>query len=287
MCTSLPSVVTDVGDASILLGNAGLVVPPKDSERLAEGLLTMVQYTSETRASLGNIARNRIKELYSIEGFKVQQEKLYQEVMIGPNIDRATVAGFGYEWQRFDQSSLLPQESQKIFNSYFSVFPRQKLTTDSVGFDLGCGSGRWARLMAPLVGRLHCIDPSSALEVAKRNLTQNQNCEFHRAGVDVIPLDDGSMDFGYSLGVLHHIPDTQSALIACVKKLKPGAPFLLYLYYAFDNKPYWFRAVWKLSEVLRYGVSRLPYGLRYFISQMIAGLVYFPFAKTAISGCMS
>ena len=203
------------------------------------------------------------------------------ECMIDKNIDDSTVAGFGDEWERFDQSPLLPEERQKIFDSYFSVFPWKKLTIDSVGFDLGCGSGRWAKLVAPLVGRLHCIDPSSALEVAKRNLTQNQNCEFHRAGVDVIPLDDGSMDFGYSLGVLHHIPDTQSALTACVKKLKPGAPFLVYLYYAFDNRPYWFRAVWKLSEVLRYGVSRLPYGLRYFISQMIAGLVYFPFAKTA------
>ena len=87
MCTSLPSVVTDVGDAGVLLGDAGLVVPPQDPERLAEGLLTMVQYTSETRASLGNIARNRIKDYYSIEGFKCQQEKLYQEVMIDENME--------------------------------------------------------------------------------------------------------------------------------------------------------------------------------------------------------
>ena len=44
-----------------------------------------------------------------------------------------------------------------------------------------------------------------------------------------MPLPDGALDFGYSLGVLHHIPDTQSALRACVRKLKAGAPFLLYL----------------------------------------------------------
>ena len=87
MCTSLPSVVTDVGDAGVLLGDAGLVVPPQDPERLAEGLLTMVQYTSETRASLGNIALKRIKEHYSIESFKRQQEKVYQEVMIDENME--------------------------------------------------------------------------------------------------------------------------------------------------------------------------------------------------------
>jgi ubiquinone/menaquinone biosynthesis C-methylase UbiE len=201
--------------------------------------------------------------------------------MIDENIDEATVKGFGDEWERFDQAALSPQERQRIFDSYFSVFPWHNLTANAIGFDLGCGSGRWAKLVAPRVGTLHCIDPSSALEIAKRNLADNTNCEFHCANVDAIPLIDGSMDFGYSLGVLHHIPDTQSAMTACVKILKPGAPFLVYLYYAFDNRPFWFRGIWKLSEVARYGVSRLPYGLRYFVSQIIAGLVYFPFAKIA------
>jgi ubiquinone/menaquinone biosynthesis C-methylase UbiE len=203
------------------------------------------------------------------------------ERMIDENIDEATVQGFGDEWERFDQSALSTEERQRIFDSYFFAFPWHKLKPNATGFDLGCGSGRWAKLVAPRVGVLHCIDPSSALDVAKRNLADNTNCEFHCANVDAIPLADESMDFGYSLGVLHHIPDTQSAMNACVKKLKPGAPFLVYLYYAFDNRPFWFRGIWKLSEVARYGVSRLPYGLRYFVSQIIAGLVYLPLAKTA------
>ncbi len=83
MCTALPSVVTDVGDAGVLLGDADLVVPPQDPEGLAQGLLTLVQSSPETRAALGNIARKRIKENYSIEGFKRQYEDLYQKVMGG------------------------------------------------------------------------------------------------------------------------------------------------------------------------------------------------------------
>ena len=201
--------------------------------------------------------------------------------MIDENIDEATVQGFGDEWERFDQSPLSSEERQRIFDSYFFAFPWHKLKPNAIGFDLGCGSGRWAKLVAPRVGVLHCVDPSSALDVAKRNLVDNTNCEFHRANVDALPLTDASMDFGYSLGVLHHISDTQSAMNACVNKLKPGAPFLVYLYYAFDNRPFWFRGIWKLSEVARYGVSRLPYGLRYFVSQIFAGLVYFPLAKIA------
>jgi len=197
------------------------------------------------------------------------------------NIDEATVEGFGDEWERFDQASLSSEERRKIFDLYFSIFPWSSLSSDAIGFDLGCGSGRWAKLIAPLVRKLHCIDPSTAIEVAKRNLVDNLNCEFHCASVDDIPLADGSMDFGYSLGVLHHIPDTQLAMSACVKKLKPGAPFLVYLYYAFDNKPFWFRWIWKLNEVVRYGVSRLPLGMRYFVSQILAVVIYLPFAKTA------
>lgn len=89
------------------------------------------------------------------------------------------------------------------------------------------------------------------------------------------------MDFGYCLGVLHHVPDTQAGIKACVEKLKPGAPFLVYLYYAFDNRPLWFRFIWQLSDLVRRAVSRFPYGLRYFTSQLIAAIVYLPLAKLA------
>ncbi len=195
------------------------------------------------------------------------------------NIDRKTVAGFGDEWSRFDQTGMPDAEAKELFEGYFSIFPWASLPSNATGFDLGCGSGRWARWVAPRVATLHCIDPSDAIEVARRNLESQPNCVLHKSGVDDMPLPDQSMDFGYSLGVLHHIPDTQAALSACVSKLKPGAPFLLYVYYAFDNKPAWYRFVWRLSDFLRRVVSRMPNALRYAVSQGIAGLIYWPIAR--------
>ena len=198
------------------------------------------------------------------------------------NIDKQVVAGFGDEWSRFDQSKLSHEEFEKMFENYFNIFPWNKLLPDAVGFDLGCGSGRWAKQVAPRVGRLHLIDASAdALNVAKNNLKDADNCEFHLASVEAIPLPDDSCDFGYSLGVLHHIPDTNAGLKACVAKLKRGAPFLLYLYYRFDNRPAWFRAVWKASDLVRRFVSRLPHSLRFGVSQILAGTVYFPLARTS------
>ena len=197
------------------------------------------------------------------------------------NSDPKTVEGFGDEWTRFDQTEMSDEETYRLFDGYFSIFPWEVLPKGAVGFDLGCGSGRWAKLVAQRVGRLHCIDPSAAIEVARKNLGSHANCLLHQAGVDNIPVADKSMDFGYSLGVLHHIPDTYAALAACVAKLKPGAPFLLYLYYAFDNRPAWFRAIWRVSDRVRKVVSNLPHSLRYKVSQAIAGLVYWPLARAA------
>lgn len=198
------------------------------------------------------------------------------------NLAAKTVAGFGDEWSRFDQSSMDEAETRHLFQAYFHIFPWEALPPNAVGFDLGCGSGRWAKLVAERVGYLHCIDASpDALAVAKRNLRQLTNCAFHNASVDAIPLADGSMDFGFSLGVLHHVPDTFAGIVSCVEKLKPGAPFLLYLYYALDNRSGWFRLVWRASDFSRRIISRLPHRLRYFVSQVFALLVYFPLARGA------
>jgi ubiquinone/menaquinone biosynthesis C-methylase UbiE len=200
---------------------------------------------------------------------------------VSTNLDQNVVEGFGDEWSRFDQSDLSRGELETMFENYFHIFPWERLPENAVGFDLGCGSGRWARLVAPRVGKLHLIDPSDALEVAKRNLADRPNCEFHRASVDEIPFEKNSCDFGYSLGVLHHVPDTEKGLGECVDRLKPGAPFLLYLYYRFDNRPAWFRAVWRASDIGRRMISKLPHAARFAVSQMIAAGVYYPLARSA------
>lgn len=202
-----------------------------------------------------------------------------------PNAEPRVVESFGEEWTRFDQSRLTDEEYEAAFDSYFHIFPWRLLQSDATGFDLGCGSGRWAKGVARRVGKLHCIDASpAAVDVARGNLTGISNCEFHVASVSNIPLPDASMNFGYSLGVLHHVPDTAAGIRACAAKLKSGAPFLLYLYYAFDNRPGWYRALWKLSEAGRLTISRLPYVARHVITDVIAAVVYWPLARAAQLG---
>ncbi len=196
------------------------------------------------------------------------------------NVDVATVEGFGDEWSRMPQDTVSDAEVQRSFELYFGVFPWSALPTEARGCDFGCGSGRWAAKVAPKVGHLTVLDASEeALEVAKTNLADHPNVKPVHASVSDTPFATASLDFAYSLGVLHHVPDTDAAVAEIARVLKPGAPFLVYLYYAFDNRAPWFRALWQLSDVGRKRISRLPHGPRYAVSQAIAGLVYWPLAR--------
>lgn len=200
---------------------------------------------------------------------------------ISSNIDEKVVEDFGREWKHFNHSNIDTSILDSSFEDYFNIFPLNDLK-HAEGFDMGCGSGRWAKYIVPNVRLLHCIDPSkSALDQAEINLQNFQNCDFECASVDNCSLENSSQDFGYSLGVLHHIPNTQEALKSCSAKLKSGAPFLLYLYYRFDNKPSWFKAIWAVSDLVRRMISNLPYPLKFATSQLIAFLVYYPLARLA------
>jgi SAM-dependent methyltransferase len=132
------------------------------------------------------------------------------------------------------------------------------------------------------VGHLHCIDPSGALEVAKRALEDRPNVSFHRASVDDEPLPANSQDFGYSIGVLHHVPDTAAAIRSCVVMLKPGAPFLVYLYYAFDNRSKIFKYTWRFSDLMRRVMCRMPARLKHRLTDALAFGVYYPLARMSL-----
>lgn len=196
------------------------------------------------------------------------------------NIDQITVDSFGSEWAQFDQMELSADEHFLLWDKYFRIFPWAALPDCAEGFDMGSGSGRWAQLVAPRVGHLHCIEPAEdAMAVTRCALANADNVSFHATPADAAPLAAASQDFGYSLGVLHHIPDTAAALSDCTALLKPGAPFLLYLYYRFENRPAWFRAIWKTSELMRGIISSLSEGRKSRITDVIAALVYWPLAR--------
>ena len=196
------------------------------------------------------------------------------------NIDEKVIKEFGNEWSSFDQSTINDKDLIKAFKQYFEIFPKNFFNKKMEGFDMGCGSGRWSKIVAPLVKKLNCIDPSeNALAVAKKNLINFNNISFYNKGVNENVLEPNSQDFGYCLGVLHHITETQKGVESCFKMLKKNSPFLIYLYYGFDNKPAWFKLIWKLSDYLRQIISKFPFKIKEKITFFIALIIYFPLAR--------
>jgi len=196
------------------------------------------------------------------------------------NFDDDVIKDFGNEWEVYDQSMVDHGELRKQFLSYFKLFPWSENMIQGVGADFGCGTGRWAKFVAEKVGFLLCLDASGkAISVAKKNLLNKKNCHLLQGRIDSLPILDNSLDFAYSLGVLHHLPETANAIDKCVRKLKSGAPFLIYLYYAFDNRPKWYFLIWKCSDLIRRAISKSPFYIKYFLSNVIALIVYLPLAK--------
>ena len=269
-------------------GEDGFLVVANDVNALAAQIVRLLRDV-DLADRFGRAGRSKVAEKFSLMACASSHERVLALVAKGrrparlaQNVHAKTVEGFGLEWDSFDQNGLAEIEKKKIFSDYFSIFPWDGLPSNSVGADIGCGSGRWASMVAPRVGFLHLVDASDkALNVARRNLRDTGNCDFVHASVADLPFEDESLDFAYSLGVLHHVPDTAAAIVSLAKKIKPGAPLLLYLYYAFDNRSWWYRWVWKLSDLTRHVVSAMPFGGKRFVCDIIAGLVYWPLARGA------
>jgi len=140
-------------------------------------------------------------------------------------------------------------------------------------------TGRWSKVLADRVGALNCIEPSSAIDVARQNLSSLSNVKFYQAHIDDDVLPEASQDFGVVLGVLHHLPDPLAGVKSCVRMLKPGAPLLVYIYYALDDRPWVYGLAWKLTNLLRSIISRFPSRAKKVCTDLIALVIYYPLAR--------
>jgi glycosyltransferase involved in cell wall biosynthesis len=78
MSCAVPCAVTDVGDSAWIVGNAGRVVPPRDSEALANAWKELIELGPEGRKALGKAARVRIIESFSLNSVVARYESLYE-----------------------------------------------------------------------------------------------------------------------------------------------------------------------------------------------------------------
>jgi len=80
MACGVPCVATDSGDAAKILGDAGVIVPPRDPQALAEGWQRMIALGDDGRRALGITARARIVANYDLNRVVSLYEALYYKI---------------------------------------------------------------------------------------------------------------------------------------------------------------------------------------------------------------
>lgn len=192
----------------------------------------------------------------------------------GKNIDHIVVEEFGEEWLKFQEYT--DDTIDKFVKEYFEILDDTIVNKNTYAADIGCGTGRWTKYLCTRAGFVEAIDPSSAVIAADNLLGKIDNIRLTKASIETIPFDDETFDFAMSVGVLHHIPDTQKAMIDCVKKVKKGGYFYCYLYYNLDNRGWAFRSLFHITNMIRKVVSSFPAKLKRIVCDILAAVIYLP-----------
>lgn len=192
---------------------------------------------------------------------------------------------FGFQWQRYARTQLDDEncrESELDFQKKTGFTPDQ--LRGKLVLDVGCGTGRYAEVATRWGARVVGIDLSAAAEVAARNLHEREFMAL-QADVFAMPFALESFDYIYSIGVLHHTPDCESAVKALPAYLKPGGSLGVWLYSSYNK---WYR----FSDIYRKVTTRLsPQTLHSFLKVAVpvingidSGLRAFPVVGRPMSG---
>lgn len=218
------------------------------------------------------LQRDYLKQPDEIIQSKTRQINIFN--IDGKNIDKKVVDEFGEEWLKF--SDFTDKNIKKAAEEYFDIIDDKIVNEHSYVMDIGCGTGRWTKYLSSKAGFIEAVDPSNAIFAADKLLREIKNVRLTKASVDTLPFADETFDFAMSIGVLHHIPNTQQAMKDCISKVKKGGHFYVYLYYNLDKRGFLFKLLFQLSNVIRLVVSRLPAQLKKIVCDMLAIVIYLP-----------
>jgi SAM-dependent methyltransferase len=139
---------------------------------------------------------------------------------------------FGFQWNRFARTQL--DSANGTTRSRDTFLEKTGWTLDDLRgkrvLDAGCGMGRFAEVCAGAGAEVHAVDLSTAVGAAWHNLGHRPNVRLYQADIMKLPFPPGSFDFIYSIGVLHHTPDTRAAFLKLPPLLKPGGAIVIWVY---------------------------------------------------------
>jgi SAM-dependent methyltransferase len=181
---------------------------------------------------------------------------------------------FGFEWTRHRRtqvdSSSGRTDSHETFTRKVGL-GRAELDGRLV-LDAGVGSGRFAEVAADHGARVVGIDLSRAVDAAAENL--GDRALIAQADLFRLPFAEGTFDAIYSIGVLHHTPDTASAVRALAPLVKPGGSLAIWVYGRATG--------YRMADLYRHLTTRMSDRSLYRLCQVLASV--YPLQRLPVIG---
>jgi SAM-dependent methyltransferase len=176
-------------------------------------------------------------------------------------LKKKTADSFGFEWIKFHQL-----KSEKGFLEFIGPIEKDFFKGKFV-LDAGCGNGSYSYYAASYGADVIAIDFSEAVSVAQEN-TKNLNVQVVRADITHPPFREGTFDYIFSIGVLHHLPEPETGFRQLVPLLKQGGLISIWVY---GRAKQW-AAVYFYEPVIKI-THHLPHRLLYYLCYIPATIM--------------
>ena len=196
-------------------------------------------------------------------------------------LHRLTARAFGYEWNTYKVTSRAedlitffwltgadPNLYDKFsFDDVFSFYPNdadiQKINGSQLAgktvLDVGCGMGKYLDVVSDYAETVVGLDLSEALLRAQLTVRDRKNVHLVQGNILQPPLKPAFADFVYSVGVLHHTPNTHAAFLSAASLVAPGGRLAVWLYpREKEPNPYSDRIHYIQDDLIRPITCRLP-----------------------------
>lgn len=181
----------------------------------------------------------------------------------GSRVSERTASAFGWEWKAFPR---IDEHHERQFLDWIAPVGPASFR-HRVVLEGGCGKGRHARLAARYGARaVIAVDLSDAVDVAFANTRGEPNVHVVQADLLRLPLRPASIDYVFSVGVLHHLPDPSAGFRSLAGAVRPGGAVSVWVYGAENNA--WI--AWLVSPLRKALTSRMPPRLLYVLSFLTA-----------------
>lgn len=180
------------------------------------------------------------------------------------------VSSFGDEWNLFKNvKNTRPSMSKEEMNKYLDL-NREDIENKHV-LEIGCGAGPYLDISAKEYKAKHIIgvDLSRAVDAAYENVGELNNVTIIQANLFHLPFKEESFDLIYSLGVLHHTPDTKEAFKAITRYVKKQGLVSIWLY-----GKYWERKIKNQNWIRKNITSKFSSKQLYIFSKISSYLYY-------------